>query len=262
MAGSYRDILVFLSAAEGAPARLDAAISLAKQHDARLTGVDVSTAPVFDGDRRERATGLQDMFERQLQAAGLQGAFRVADGSDTAGWKALYAHFADLVIAPTAGEAAARLVLPAVPEEVMLSAGVPLLLIPDLWKPEPLGQRILVAWNASREATRALHDALPLLTRAKAVTLFAYDDHQAVMQQEMDLLTGHLAAHGVSARPFTWPASGEVSPIDALFSCLSEEGSDMIVAGGYSRSRRLEHLFGGVSETLVNSLTVPVLMSH
>lgn len=121
---------------------------------------------------------------------------------------------------------------------------------------------MVVAWNASREATRALHDALPLLARAKAVTLFACDARQAVLQEEMDLLVAHLAEHGVSARPFTWPASGDTAPIDALFSCLSEEGADLIVAVGYGRSRRLEHLFGGVSETLVNSLTVPVLMSH
>lgn len=262
MAGSYKDILVFLSAGDGAPARLDGAIALAKEHGARLTGVDVSTEAVFDSDRSERATGLQDMFEQQLQTAGLRGLFRTADRSDSAGWKALYAHYADLVIAPTVNEAEARLVLPAVPEEVLLSAGVPVLLIPDLWKPEKLGRRVVVAWNASREATRALHDALPLLARAEAVTLFAYDAHQAVMQEEMDLLVAHLAEHGVSARPFTWPASSDVAPIDALFSCLSEEDADLIVAGGYGRSRRLEHLFGGVSETLVNSLTVPVLMSH
>lgn len=262
MAGLYKDILVFLSAGDGAPARLDAAIALATAQGARLTGVDVSTAAMSESDRRERAGRLQDMFEQRTRTAGLRGVFRTARRSDEAGWKDLYAHYADLVIAPTAGEAAAHLVLPAVPEEVLLSAGVPVLLIPDLWRPEKLGRRVVVAWNASREATRALHDALPLLAGAEAVTLFAYSARQAMMREEMDLLIGHLAEHGVPARPFTWPASGDTAPIDALFSCVSEEGADLIVAGGYSRSRRLEHLFGGVSAELVNNLTVPVLMSH
>jgi nucleotide-binding universal stress UspA family protein len=262
MAGPYRDLLVFLSASDSASARLDAAIALATEHGARLTGVDVSTDAVFESDLRERATGLKDDFERRLKAAGLRGVFRTPNRSDSVAWKALYAHYADLVIAPTVNEAAARLVLPAVPEEVLVSAGVPMLLIPDLWTPEPLGRKVMVAWNGSREATRALHDALPLLARAEAVTLFAYDSRQAVMQQEMDLLVAHLAEHGVAARPFTWPASGDVAPIDALFSCLSEDDADLIVAGGYGHSRWLEHLFGGVSEALASTLVVPVLMSH
>jgi hypothetical protein len=126
--------------------------------------------------------------------------------------------YKDILVFLSAGDGApARLVLPAVPEKVLLSAVVPVLLIPDLWRPEKLGRRMVVAWNASRKATRALHDALPLLAAAEAVTLFAYDARQTVMREEMDLLIGHLAEHGVSARPFI---------------C----------------SRRLEHLFGGVSE--------------
>ncbi len=205
---------------------------------------------------------MQDLFERRVQAAGLRGIFRTATRSDQAAWKDFYAHYADLVIAPTAGEAAARLVLPAVPEEVLLSAGVPVLLIPDLWKAEELGRRVVVAWNASREATRALHDALPLLAKAKNVTLFAYDPRQRVMREEMDLLIAHLSAHGITAEPFTWPATGDIVASDALSSCLSEVDADLIVAAAYGRSTRLEHLFGGMSAELVNTLTVPVLLSH
>ena len=261
MGGSYRDIIVFLSAGDSAPARLDLAVRLAQQQAARLTGVDVSSAAVFNGHRREQAVGLQDAFEERLRSAGIRGKFRVCNRSDEAGW-ALYAHYADLVIAPTVGEATAGLVLPAVPEDVLLSAGVPIMVIPELWKPTEVGQRIVVAWNASRESTRALHDAMPLLTRAKAVILFSYDARQPVMREEMDLLTSHLAEHHVTAEPFTWPASADMTPTEALFSCLSERDGDLIVAGGFGHSRRLEHLFGGTSEELLNSLTVPVFMSH
>lgn len=262
MDGSFRDIIVFLSAGESSPARLDLAVRLAQQHDARLTGVDVSPPAVFDGERREQAVGLEGAFDERLRSVGVRGSFRVGNRSDVVGWKALYAHYADLVIAPTADEAAAGLVLPAVPEEVLLSAGVPMLLVPALWKPSDVGRRIIVAWNASRESTRALHDALPLLAWAEAITLFAYGARQAVMQEEMDLLKAHLAEHHIVAEPFTWPASLDMTPTEAMFSCLSERANDLIVAGGFGRPRRLEHLFGGTSEELVHNLTVPVFMSH
>lgn len=259
---SFRDILVFLSAGENAPARLGAAIAMAQQHGARLIGVEVNHPAVYDTDRAPAAAELSEVFEREARMAGLESIFHVASRGDIAGWKALYAHYADIVISPSASEADARLVLRGVPDEVMLNAGVPVLVIPDLWRPQPLGKRVVVSWNASREATRAVHDALPILTRAESVTLFAFDPRHDVLEAESELMLGHLAAHGVNAQKFTWPATGEIDAVDALFSCLSEEGSDLIVAGGYGHSRLMERLLGGVTRTLIHTLTVPVMMSH
>lgn len=259
---SYRDVLVFLSAGDNAPARLDAAIALAAQHGARLTGVDVNHPAVFETDRAPRAIGLEETFMQRAHAAHLQCRFHAAGRQDGAGWKSFYAHFADLVIAPPVSEADARLVLPGIPEEVLLNAGVPVLVIPDLWRPQPLGRRVVLSWNASREATRAVHDALPILLRAEHVTIFAFDWRHDVLKEETDLLLSHLAAHGVPATPYTWPANGGIGPVDALFSCLSEEGSDLIVAGGYGHSRMLERLLGGATRTLMHTLTVPVILSH
>lgn len=259
---SFRDILVYLSAGENADARLEAAVALAQQHAARLIGVDVNHPSVYGTDRAPAASMLEETFVERAREANLNSVFRAASRADAVGWRAFYAHYADLVIAPTASEADAKLVLRGVPEEVMLNAGVPMLVIPDLWRPQPIGQRVVVSWNASREATRAVHDALPILTRADAVTIFAFDPRQAVLQEETDLLSDHLAAHGIAARPFTWPDKGEIDAVDALFSCLSEEGADLIVAGGYGHSRLMERLLGGVTETLIHTLTVPVIMSH
>lgn len=259
---SYRDILVYLSGGAGAPARLQAAIALAQQHGARLTGVEVNNPAVYATPRAPEATNVEENFFRAAKDSGLDYVFHAASRDDAAGWKALYSHYADLVVAPTASEADEGIVLPGVPEDVLVNGGVPVLLMPDLWKPEPLGQSVVVSWNASREATRAVHDALPILMRAGSVTLFAFDARRDVLREEIALLQGHLAAHGIQATPFGWPGSGDMDAIDALFSCLSEVGADMIVAGGYGHSRLTERLLGGASRTLARTLTVPVLMSH
>ena len=261
-ARAFGDILVYLSAGDNAPARLDAAIALAAQHGARLIGVDVSDPGVYDTDRAPAAAALQDTFEKRVNTAGLTGVFHVATREDAVGWKTLYAHYADLVVAPTASEADARLVLRSVPEEVLLNGGVPVLMIPELWKSGPLGRRVVISWNASREATRAVHDTLPILMRAEQVTIFAFDARYPVLREETDLLIGHLKTHGVTANPFIWPDNGEIEPVDGLFSCLSEEGSDLIVAGGYGHSRWMERLMGGASQTLIRTLIVPVVMTH
>jgi nucleotide-binding universal stress UspA family protein len=259
---SFRDILVYLSAGDNAPARLSAAIALAQQHGARLTGVEVNHPAVYDSERAPAAAALAEVFLREARIADVPAAFHAAGHRDLAGWKALYAHYADIVVAPSAAEADARLVLRGVPEEIMLTAGVPVLVIPDLWPAQPLGRRVIVSWNASREATRAVHDALPILTRAEQVTLFAFDARHEVLEAEMTLMLDHLAAHGIAADKFSWPATGEIDAVDALFSCLSEAGADLIVAGGYGHPRLMERLLGGVTRTLMHTLTVPVVMSH
>lgn len=257
----YKDILVFLDATSDTPGRLDLAIALARQHGARVLGVDVSTPAAFEGRWKEQATGLQDLFLSRLDHAHLNGEFRVADRS-TGSWKALYAHFADLVVATQRHESNAGLVLPSVPEDVLLSAGVPVLILPPDWRPKPVGRSIVLAWIPSREATRAAHDALPLLARAERVTLFEFAPPADRMDSAPHLMADHLRQHGVEAELFTWPDTGDSSPVDALFSCLDRQEADLIVAGAYGHSRLVEDLFGGVSADLIRNVSMPLLMSH
>lgn len=259
---SFRDILVYLSAGDNAPARVFAAIELAKLHGARLTGVEVNDPAVYSTARAPEATEAAEHFLREARAAGIEHSFHAASRDDAAGWKALYSHYTDLVVAPSASEADAGLVLRGVPEDVLINGGVPVLVIPDLWQRQPVGQNAVISWNASREATRAVHDALPFLGRAKTVTIFAFDARSDVLREECDMLRAHLAAHGIDANLYPWPGSGDMDPVSALFSCLSETGADLIVAGGYGHSRLMERLLGGVSRQLTRTLTVPVMMSH
>jgi len=257
----YKDILVFLDATSDTPARLDLAVSLAQEHGARLLGVDVSTPAAFEGRWKDQATGLQDLFHARRNSAHVAGEFWAADRS-AGSWKALYAHFADLAIATQRHETNLEAVLPAVPQDVLLSAGVPLIVLPPDWQPQSVGRNIVLAWNASREATRATHDALPLLSRAERVTLFEFAPPADQMESALGLMADHLRQHGIEAELFTWPDTGENSLLDALFSCLDRQGADLIVAGAYGHSPLFERLFGGVSQDLLHNVSMPVLMSH
>lgn len=257
----YKDIVVFLDASPDTEARLDLAVSLAQANGARLLGVDVSPPSAFEGRWREQATMLQDTFEGRLGQSGLDGEYRIADRA-TASWKDFYAHYADLVIATQRDEESLELVSPEVPEEVLLAAGVPMLVLTHGWRPAPIGASVVLAWNSSREATRAAHDALPILARARKVTLFAYAPHADMRDNEAELMAGHLRRHAVPVEIHTWPAAGSMTPIEALFACLDTQEADLVVAGCYGHSRWMERLFGSASQDLLGQRVMPTLLSH
>jgi nucleotide-binding universal stress UspA family protein len=127
-----------------------------------------------------------------------------------------------------------------------------------------IGEHVLVAWNASREATRAVADALPLLSRARAVTVLAINPrhgiggHGDVPAADIAL---HLARHGVRAEAAHTIAT-DIPDAEALLSYAADIGADLIVAGGYGHSRARELVFGGVTRSLLKEMTVPVLLSH
>jgi nucleotide-binding universal stress UspA family protein len=149
-----------------------------------------------------------------------------------------------------------------IPEDVLLAAGVPVLMLPYGWRPHAIGESIAIAWKSSREATRAVHDSMPLLLKAKKVTVFTFAPESDVFGKEPDLLVNHLREHGVSAKASSWPITGDMSAVDALFASLDTQDADLIVSGAYGHSRLFEGLFGGVSRDLVRQPSMPIFMSH
>ena len=150
------------------------------------------------------------------------------------------------------------------PEDIALSAGRPVLIIPYVGHFEVIGRRILVAWDASREATRAVNDAMPLLASAAGVTVLTIDppigrtEHGDIPGADTAL---HLARHGVSAS-VEKTVAGSVGIGDVLLSRASDLGADLLVTGAYGHSRVRELVLGGATRTVLNSMTLPVLMSH
>ena len=258
---NFRDILVFLDATEDTGPRLKLAVDLASEHGARLIGVDASSEEAFLGKWRERAIAVQGEFEAAVKGAGVTGVFRSLNRSKPAA-DLHFAHYADLIIAPQPEFEMRALVAAPVPEDIVLSSGVPTIILPSFWKPRPVGESIVIAWNASREATRAVHDAMPLLIKARQVTIFTIAPDASAARSGSEILVNHLERHGVSAQTAYWPSTGEATVVEALFASLDTQDADLIVAGAYGHSRWFESLFGGVSRELIRQPSLPVLMSH
>ena len=150
------------------------------------------------------------------------------------------------------------------PEQVILGCGRPALMIPYIGAPATLGERVVIAWDASREAARAVNDALPLLERAGTVSLVTVNPSSRPFGlggepgTDIDL---HLARHGITVEVRRIEAQG-IDIANALLSELASQSADLLVMGAYGHSRLREFMLGGVTRTILADMTVPVLMSH
>jgi nucleotide-binding universal stress UspA family protein len=150
------------------------------------------------------------------------------------------------------------------PDDLMTDIGRPVLVVPYAGVFGEVGRRVLIAWDGTREANRALHDALPLLGNAEEVMVIHIGKRETDLDADrpaLDQIVRHLARHGISARPEESPC-GDIPVPDILLSRAADLGADMIVAGAYHHSHLRESLLGGVSRGLIEHMTVPVLMSH
>jgi nucleotide-binding universal stress UspA family protein len=178
---------------------------------------------------------------------------------------ALHARYADLAILGQLDPERAEpdLIRPR-PDQVALASGRPVLIVPYAGHFDNAGRRVLIAWNATREAARSVSDAMPLLTSAELVTVLTIDPregphgHGEIPGADIAL---HLARHGVKAEIERTVSAG--LPVgEVLLSRAADLGADLIVMGAYGHSRAREMLLGGATRSVLRSMTVPVLMSH
>jgi nucleotide-binding universal stress UspA family protein len=150
------------------------------------------------------------------------------------------------------------------PERLLLASGTPILVVPNGWKSEPMSKNILVGWNASRQARRAVVDALPLLVAAPSVTLLVVDSSKRPLrhgEQPGADIARYLAQHGAHVEVERLSSHG--SPIaEIIVSHATNRGVDLIVIGAYSRARSVQLVFGGVTRTLLKQSPLPVLISR
>lgn len=146
-------------------------------------------------------------------------------------------------------------------ESALFDSGRPVLFVPRIQTKAPRFERVLVAWDASRTAARALADAMPLLERAKVIEVVSISDpHTPYKELPGFNITRHLSRHGLNAELKRLPLSGDIG--DTLLSYAADAGSDLLVMGGYGHSRLREFVLGGTTRTILTSMTLPVLMSH
>lgn len=261
---SFKDIVVYLDAGTETDARVSTAVSLAALHSARLIGVDISTEAAFDGEERDRAVSLEHQFSEKAKGAGIRFQFRSTSPRAKTPQE-LHSHSADLLIATQPHPDHLHLANPIVPKDMLLTSGVPMLVLPNGWTGGArLGKNVVIAWNFSREATRALHDAIPILAKAEKVFVFVFAPNYDPNNSDLQDVVDHLGRHGISAELDGWPDTGtpDIDPITALFNMLDREDADLIVSGAYGHSPLFEDVFGGATKSLLNNITMPVFMSH
>jgi nucleotide-binding universal stress UspA family protein len=279
-----RDVLVCLDASDAGEGRLQLALALARSRKATLTALWVlpevqvvapplgpeaipptvaAWTPPQAAAESERAEETERLFRRELADAGLDGEWYFLEAGDHAG----LVEFANTVDLSILGQ-----ISPDDPAEsgayatdrVVIEVGRPLLIVPYAGRFETVGRRALVAWDGSREAARALHDALPLIDGADAVTLLYIGRGERQLERArpaLDRVVRHLGRHGIAAKAEEAPR-GDMPIADLILSRAADLGADLIVAGAYHHSRLREALLGGVSRELLRTMTVPTLMAH
>lgn len=149
------------------------------------------------------------------------------------------------------------------PENLILSCGRPVLLVPYASNERSTGCRVLVAWDGSREATRAVHDALPFMRTAENTTILTVNgvhEFERARIPGADIATV-LARHGVRVEVADIETGAGDSVGEILLS-VADNGADLLVMGAYGHARWRELVMGGATRTILRSMTVPVLMSH
>jgi nucleotide-binding universal stress UspA family protein len=279
---SYKDLLVQIDDTRSCAKRIELGVALAVAHEAHLTGVYVIAEPSPASFVNSHLPGdvLTDLQQKARERAELAlGQFaavakRNQIAFETRVDRVLYTEIADALA--TNGRYADLVLLgqhdpddPAsapryLPEEVVLASGRPALVVPYIGPADTFGERMVVAWDASREAARAVNDALPLLERAKAVSVVTVNPGERPFghgEQPGADIGLHLARHGIKVE-VQRVEGRDLDTANALLSHLASEGADLLVMGAYGHSRLRELVLGGVTRTILAEMTVPVLLSH
>lgn len=262
---TIKDLLVHVDLSKTNQARMDYAFGLAEAHKAHVIGVGYSPSGI--NTLRDEARQALDDFASAGERRGLSVETRMIECEigDLPDELALHVRYADLALIgqpeETGGMAGPQRALL---EELLFHSGRPVLIVPWAGTSKPAPKTVMVAWDASGTAARALADALPILRHAdKVVVLVAIDDKPNSHGDEPGAdIALHLARHDIDVDVRRIPLGSDVSAADLLLSQAADLGADMMVMGGYHHSRIREAVLGGVTRTIVDTMTVPVLMSH
>lgn len=277
---SYKTILVHVDQSPHAAARIELAGRLARSQGAHLIGAALTgltmeyyrnsglavAGPIrqeeIDEIKRGGKQALQ-RFEILARAADVSCESRYSDDEPESGL-VQQARYADLIVLSQTDPGTSPFpMLRQLPEYLALHGGRPVLVVPHAGEFPTLDRHALVAWDASRAATRALTDALPLLQRSARVTLAVFNPQSWVHGEQPGAdIALYLARHGVTVEVQQQTTEPGIDVGNALLSLAADTGADLLVMGAYGHQRWREIILGGVTRRLLRSMTLPVLMSH
>lgn len=273
----YKDIVVCVNEADGRDNTINAAAKFANESNASLTGlyvrvVETPAVPPYglvsdeiikEAKKREddRAAKAREAFENITSEANCEASWlEVSERFEPL--KAIT--YADIVITnqvaydPRQGRSNIGFV-----NNLILETGKPVVLIPTRWNEKSFGKNIILGWDESREATRAMQDAMPLLQQAdhvEAVCVNYKDEHEVADVSE---ISTYLSRRNVS-NSFKLEVTDERldTPEKVLLNYAGKKSADLIVVGGYGHTRLREIILGGVTRHLTKHSDIPVLLSH
>ena len=278
----YKTILAVLDTPKNAQQITDFSISLAEQFQSHVIGLhaealatvplvapmeipDPSTVQALQDMAHAETLDVEKIFRERAQRNGTSHEWRsfLSSAGFSASSLVDSARNVDLVIAAQ-GENTVLSESRAELENFLFESGRPVLLVPYILKqPKPI-KRVLVAWNGSREAARATFDALPFLKAAEAVEVFSVDPAETRTQSSAMAgaeIAATLARHGVNVTVVR-QESDQLPASAAIENRLSDSSIDLLVMGAYGHKRWWEMLFGGVTRTVLESMTALTLLSR
>jgi len=276
----YQTILVHCDAGKKVACHLDVAADLAGRFGSVFVGLHAqppfetpafseasfSMGPIYKAYEDQQKADLaasRTAFDKALKGKHLPIEWRVVDDYPEEALT-IAARYADLLVVGQSAPDNDTATPASLPESVALATGRPVLVVPHIGAGNSLGKKVMLCWNASRESARAASDALPFLKAAEEVVILIVDPESSTSghgaEPGADVATW-LSRHGVKVTVQRDVASD--SDIgNLILSRAADLGIDLIVMGAYGHSRMRELVMGGVSRTLLASMTVPVLMSH
>lgn len=278
---NFKTLLVHVDMSKHAATRIELAAQLAITHDAHLIGAAMTGIsrivfqdnPIRPPDPvllhhvealRDHARQALQHFEDSVHLAGVTSVeSRLIDDDPSAGM-GLQTHYADLAVIgqfdpddPVPG------LMSDFPASVLMQSAHPVLIVPFVTESIKPFSRVMVAWDASMTASRAVTGALPLLRMASVVDVVVFNasaQDEAHGELPGSDLALYLARQGVSVNVISRRTDIDIG--NALLSLCADQESDLLVMGGYGHTRFREILLGGTTRTVLESMTLPVLMAH
>jgi nucleotide-binding universal stress UspA family protein len=276
---SYKTLLVHLDDSDRCRARVNLALELAGRWNAHLIGLYAVCQDLFEPLRRPDEPLKLAVYERLCEQRRKDAEERFLMAAERAGrsveWQApageatdaaiLHARHADLlVLGQEDPDDRMTYVARHFVEDVVMGSGRPAIVIPYAGDVRTLGENVLIGWDGGREAARATADALPLLTRARFVhveTVTRGHPDPDETPAGVDV-AAYLERHGIRASFSTTPRERSVSVGAMLLNRVTDVHADLLVMGLYSHARMHERVLGGATRTILETMTVPVLLSH
>ena len=269
---SLRNLLVHLDQSDRATVRLAVAVSLARLHQARLTGVFGQRAKPRQvgvvaswpsAEYSEAAQASKAVFERATAGISEGQWHDINRGSDAELLRQIteMARCADLIVLGQHDEHAKTYVPSELAEEVVLNSGRPILVIPYAGDFPQLAQHPLIVWDNSRESAHAVNDALPLIADCPEATIISVDARYSEASASCARLTDHLACHGIKAKTEVLVVE-DVGIMDILLSRATDLGADLLVMGAHGAIGLPFVSRGAATRHIFRSMVVPVLMSN